>query len=221
MNGITGRSHTVEAVFLAWLHQRAEVHPRSGPFLTDPASAVDGEQVTGDELTTALDQLEARGLITSEGGFGGRFSHVDMTAAGRLCLADHGGDVRAWQAAKVGSSVQFTVGGNMQAAVNSMNTTQVMQLVQSGAGPVDRKKYERAASTLLAELDDLTLPEKQAEECRQAAEEIIAETAQPEPDDGKLRRWGLVIVKALGGITTAAAGGTAARYIAELLGMGS
>jgi hypothetical protein len=76
----------------------------------------------------------------------------------------------------------------------------------------------RAASTLLAELDNLNLPDDQTAELRQAAEEIAAKRAQPEPDEGKLRQWGSVIVKGLEAVTTPALGGTAARYIVELLG---
>ncbi|MGH3710888.1 MAG: hypothetical protein ACRDRQ_22910 [Pseudonocardiaceae bacterium] len=37
----------------------------------------------------------------------------------------------------------------------------------------------------------------------------------------KLRRWGGVIVKGLGAVTTSALGGSAARYIVELLGSAS
>jgi hypothetical protein len=36
------------------------------------------------------------------------------------------------------------------------------------------------------------------------------------PDEGKLRRWGGVIVKGLGAVTTSAFGGSAARYIVDL-----
>lgn len=42
--------------------------------------------------------------------------------------------------------------------MNSSDFIQFMHTVQSGTGPVDRKKYARAASTLLAELNDTDLP---------------------------------------------------------------
>lgn len=215
------RPAMIETAFLRWLCQQTEMHPLSGNFRTDPTGIVDGEQVTVAELSKALDALHARGLITDESGMMGRLARVEVTPEGKLCLIDYDGDVRSWQVATKQGNVTFQASGNVQAAVNSINVRQTMHAVESGTGPVDHARYARAASTLLAELDKLNLPHDQAAELRQAAEEIMAETAQPEPDEGKLRRWGGLIVKGLGAVTTSALGGTAARYIVELLGFAS
>ena len=151
----------------------------------------------------------------------GPLGRAALTREGLRCLVDHDGDIRAWQEANRSGSVTFHASGNVQAAVNSAHVIQTMHAVESGTGPVDPARYARAASTLLAELDNLGLPDARSAELRLAAEEVAAETAQPKPDEGTLRRWGGVIVKGLGAVTTSALGGSAARYIVELLSSAS
>jgi hypothetical protein len=153
------------------------VHPLSGNFLADPAEIVDGTQVTEDELRDALDTLHARGLISDEGRLMGRLARAALTSDGLRCLVDQAGDVRAWQEANRSGSVTLHASGNVQATVNSAYVMQVMHAVESGTEPVDPARYARAASTLLAELDNLGLPDDRSAELRQAAEEIEAETA--------------------------------------------
>lgn len=86
----------IETAFLKWLHQQTELRPTSGTFCTEPAGIVGGVRVTDAQLWEAL---EARGLIIDEGRWMGRVARVNLTTDGKLCLIDHGGDVRAWQAA--------------------------------------------------------------------------------------------------------------------------
>ena len=197
------------------------MHPLSGNFLADPAGIVNGAHVTEDELRDALDALHARRLISDENKLMGSLARTALTPDGLCCLVDHDGEVRAWQEANRSGSVTFHASGNVQAAVNSAYVMQTMHAVEFGTGPVDPGRFARAASTLRAELDDLGLPDDQRAELRLAAEEVAAETAQSKPDESKLRCWGGVIVKGLGAVTTSALGGSAARYIVDLLSSAS
>jgi hypothetical protein len=79
------RNDAVCTAFLRWLAEQEMDHALSPTFLTDPASIVDGQQATRDELTDALDALAVRGLVDGYGGIGyGRFARVWLTPAGRL-----------------------------------------------------------------------------------------------------------------------------------------
>ena len=216
---MSNRTDAIGNAFMRWLEQRNEVHPNTGPFLNDPTAEIDGERTSQAELDRVLNALEADELITGTKSFGEpRLSRVQLTQRGKLFLVNYDGDLHAWRAATGSAKVNLTASGNVQSVTNSTNVSQVMHSVQAGTGSVNHKKYTRAATTLL---DELNLPAPEAAACQQAAKGIITETEQPAPDDGQLRRWGATIVSALGAVTSSAAGGTAARYIIELLGIGS
>ncbi|HEY0690179.1 MAG TPA: hypothetical protein VGD71_14195 [Kribbella sp.] len=79
------RNDAVCTAFLRWLAEQERDHALSPTFLTDPASVVDSQQVTRDELTQALDTLATRGLIDGYGGIGyGRLARVWLTPTGRV-----------------------------------------------------------------------------------------------------------------------------------------
>jgi hypothetical protein len=153
----------IETAYLRWQRQqeRTYLHPLSGDFLADPVGIVDGRQVTEEELRDALEALDARGLISDEGKLMGRLSRVVLTPDGLRCLVDHDGDVRTWQAAGSPGNVTVHASGPVQAAVSSINVTQIMHAVESGTGPVDYDRYTLAASTLVAGLDNLGLRDDQ------------------------------------------------------------
>lgn len=212
------RPAKIETLFLRWLSRQRELSPPPGNFRNDPTVVIDGEPVDDGELRAALAALHTRGLISDEGGLAGRLNRVDLTRDGRLCLLDHDGDVRAWrESASGGASMTVNTTGPTQAVMGSSNVTQVMHAMQAGTRPVDRAKYGRAASTLLAEVDNFDFPPKDAAKCREAAQEIIAELDQPDPDDGKLRRSASVVLQVLAAVTVATGGSVAATYIVQLL----
>ncbi|MDQ4103345.1 MAG: hypothetical protein M3186_06425, partial [Actinomycetota bacterium] len=159
------------------------------------------------------------GVACPLGALIGRLARGALTPDGRRCLVDHDGDVRAWQEANRRERrlprQRERAGCGEQRLCHADHGRGRLRYRTS-----DPARYARAVSTLLAELDNLSLPDDRSAELRLAAEEVAAEAAS-QAGRGQASPLGGVIVKGLGAVTTSAFGGSAARYIVDLLSSAS
>ncbi len=213
--GTSRRPDSVARAFLRWLGEHDAENPQRERFLEDPASAVNGEQVTEEELAQVVARLYSRRLIA-----GAMVNEdplpvcVNLTDTGRLVLFDYGGDLAAWrddQRMSIDSSTRVT-GNNIQVAAHSSNVTQF----QSGA-PVDVEKLVDLARVVLEQLPTMDLPASQEMDIRGAAEEALVEARGSQPDHSRLRALIERMRSPLGTLGTGAAGSALGKFLYDAL----
>lgn len=92
--------HVVARAFLLWLYPVNNLKPMPQKFLDDPGSVIAGHQVTNDEMFDAVRVLVAKEFVDGPATWGSDIPlRISLTAAGRICVVDHDGNIsrrRTW-----------------------------------------------------------------------------------------------------------------------------
>ncbi|MGI9002232.1 MAG: hypothetical protein ACR2GH_11255 [Pseudonocardia sp.] len=209
------RTNTVSRAYLRW--RQSDAASSNSNFLADPASAVDGQQVDGAELNRVIDLLVHRGLAEGPQSFNDPVPDpAVLTSQGVICVADHDGDVAAWNthyrpAGYVDQSTRVS-GHRNQVVAHSSNVNQSQHTEINHVSAL-RSVAEQA----LEGIDEYEIDDEDGDDVRRAAQRALDETADGEPEQGRLRRLASTLWAALLAFSNTAAGTAFAERLRDLL----
>jgi hypothetical protein len=184
------RINAVAQTFLLWVSQQPHNQAQSPDFVADAsASSVDGQQVDQAEIDDVVRLLVARGLLRGTSGFSGEVTKlVQLTDEGRVCVTEHNGNLERTDAARnhagtyINQPVNVTGQGNQVAAFSS-NVGQTQRTEISNV-----QTLREVARETLAGVDQYEIDEDDAETVRRVARRVLDETADGEPEPGRIAR---------------------------------
>ncbi|MEJ2888946.1 hypothetical protein [Actinomycetospora aeridis] len=222
----------IRRAFLLWFAGHDEEHPGWQKFL-DECPEVDGVAVSDSERDEAVQRLLDDELL---GGPGSRQQRwpvlLKLTAEGRLCVQDFGGDTVAWASRyRRGGSIYndnrdqrvYAQGASGQVAAHSPGAHQEQH---QSIFNVDIHALRSAARFLLANLEDLEtegFTPDSVEEVRAAAQNVVSEASEDEPEQSRLRGLAEKINTVLlthpmtAGVASGGTSGTASALLAAAL----
>jgi len=174
-------------------------------FIASEYGWVDGQRLTFDEAVDVARTLDGAGLVKARtrGAWGAEVVRCDVTIlpAGRDCLDEHDGDVRAYQSAQRGSAPSLVIGQMMGAlAVGGSGSTNTANY--SG---LDTEQVRALAEMLVQARGTLGLDDGQLAEL-----DAHVEAMRDGKDEGSMRRaltW-------IGGLAANAAAGALGKMLA-------
>lgn len=207
----------INAVSRAYLHWRRSADwARNALFLLDGASAVDGVQVDDAEMREVIDLLVHRGLVQGPASLGDRLPDPALLSnEGVICVVDHDGDVQKWIANnRPGTFDQSThvSGQGNQVVAHSTNVQQNQHTEISNV-----QTLRDVAEQALAGLDEYEIDDDEADDVRRAARRALDETANDEPEPGRLKKIATSLWAALLLFADTAAGTAFAERLRDLL----
>lgn len=208
------RINTVSQAFLRW--RRSAEMSRNEDFLTNTASVCDGGQVDEDELRDVVEILVRRGLVTGPTSLGDALPDPALlTDQGVICVVDHDGDVLKWVSSNRSSMIDQStnVSGQGNQVVAHSSNVQQSQHTQINNNTVLRD----VAAQALAGLDEYEMDDEDADDVRRAAQRALDETAQGEPEPGKLKKLATSLWAAVLLFANTAAGTLFAERLRDLL----
>lgn len=181
------RIDAVSQAFLQWSYQNRRTSPPNHGFLTNRESLVNGQQVTPDELEDVVELLHQRGLVDGPVSFGEpQPNPAELTPDGFSCVLDYDADVQKWKASRLVTYVNqpVTVTGNQnQVSAFSSNISQQQRSTMEKVHTL-----RNVAEQALAGLGTYEIDEDEAADVRAAAEKVLAETAEGEPEPGRIAK---------------------------------
>lgn len=189
------QAHAVSQAFPRWRHRNRG--GMNGLFLDAEDSVIAGQQVTSEELDEIVELLEHRGLVKGPRSLDGRPGDpAALTSDGVICVVDHDADAQKWNASRAMSYTNQSVnvtGNSNQVVGHSTNVnlsqSNTMENVQT---------LRDAATQALAGLDTYEIDEDEAADVRAAAEKVLTETTDGEPEPGRIAKLAKKLWAALG-----------------------
>lgn len=209
------RMNAVSRAYLRW--RRSADWARNDSFLHDTASAVDGVQVDEAEMREVVDLLLRRGLVKGPTSVGDSLPDPALLAdEGMICVADHDGDVQKWVADSrsggyIDQSTRVSGQGNQVVA----HSTNVRQNQHTEINNV--RTLRDVAEQALAGIDEYEIDDEDADDVRRAARRALDETANDEPEPGRLKKIATSLWAALLLFANTAAGTAFAERLRDLL----
>lgn len=181
------RIYAVAQTFLLWVSRQPHNQAQSPDFVADTAvSRVQGRAVDQDEIDNVVRLLVARGLLRDSPDMSGEVTKLAMlTDEGWICVTEHNGDLERSDARNrsgyyVNQPVTVTGQGNQVAAFSS-NVRQTQRTEISNV-----QTLRDVAQEALAGIDEYDIDEDDAETVRRAAGRVLDETADDEPEPGRI-----------------------------------
>jgi hypothetical protein len=189
------RANAVSQAFLRWRYGNRR--GMNEDFLDAEESVVASQQVAVDELDEIVELLEHRGLVKGPRSLDGRPGNpAALTSDGVICVVDHDADVQKWNESRTMSysNQSVNVTGNSNQVVGHSTNVNLSQ-----SNMLDNVQTLRsAAEQALAGLDTYEIDEDEAADVRAAAEKVLVETANGEPEPGRLAKLAKRLWTALG-----------------------
>lgn len=226
------RRARIRRAFLLWFAGHEKEHPGWQRFL-DECPGVDGRAVTESERDGAVQRLLDDQLLVGPGSRQQRWPILlELTAHGRCCVQDFDGDTVAWASRyRRGGSIHndnrdqrvYAQGATGQVAAHSPGAHQEQHRTTLN---VDVHALRSAARFLLANLEDLEtegFTSDSVEEVRTAAQNLVSEASEVEPEQSRLRTLAEKINTLLlthpmtAGVASGGTSGTASALLAAAL----
>lgn len=191
------RARACRSGLLNWFYRQriARVDgPITAKFGQDDGSLWEGDRFTDVEIQDAAEYLSAKGLIKGFGSHGLRGpTRADITPDGIDCATDWEGNVATYLRDQKGYGPTINHGpvfhgasqGN-QLAWGNRDVEQHQDITQQVAP--EFQSLAEAVVTILKQLPAYGLDPREQEEIEAAANEVLAEVHQQEPEPGRLRR---------------------------------